>query len=279
MVLESLGRVGYVLVILLAEMYADGEVMLYFPMSVLGTCAAVQVGMYGIDYYSRSVAMEYAGKLGQVMLIVGVCSYVVSLYCVMGVVQHTDFVWSTLLSYVLYVFFSVLYGYFNIKGGGSVFVFFTAGVFAVQFLTLSLNIGWSLQVLLLCIPANLLLQSSLVVKELALQPHRNITTTAGLLGKHGSFRFVVLMHGFTYFLVLVDTASISIYRGLPLVLCLWSLVVFYYLRIGDFAGLGKSSYRLFLTFTLLTAVGIMMESDHFASDMQTKYHSTVSSYT
>lgn len=276
MVFESVGRAAYVLVLILAEMYAEGEAMLAFPHSLLVTCAGVQVGVYGFDYYGKWTAKECTGITGRLAVAVGVVGYTASLLGIYQLLYRTQFFWSTMLAYALYVLFSALYAippmHFNAKGGGSVFIFFMNGVVLVQFVTLSLNIGYSLQALLLCVPSNLLLQASLVVQDLASPEHQRLTTTAGLLGKHGSFRFVVLMHAFAYFLVLVDFASLSLCRGLPLVLAVWSLVLFYSLRQGNVSGLWKSAYRLFLTFTLLSAVGIMMESEHFSSDIQAKYN-------
>lgn len=267
------------LVLILAEMYAEGEAMLAFPHSLLVVCVGVQTGMYGFDYYGQWTTKQGTGRAGGLALAVGMIGYTASLLGIYQLLYRTDFFWSTLLAYGAYVFFSVLYAippmHFNAKGGGSVLLFFMNGVILVQLVTLSLNIGYSLQALLLCVPSNLLLQASLVVQELAATEHRGLTTTAGLLGKHGSFRFVVLMHAFAYFLVLVDFASISFSRGLPLVLAVWSLVLFYSLRQGKVSGLWKSAYRLFLTFTLLSAVGIMLESEHFSSDIQAKY-STIS---
>lgn len=274
MVFESLGRSAYVLVLILADMYASGEALLPFPNSLLITCAGIQVGLYGFDYYGKWTIKEKRSVFG---FVVGAVGYAVSFLGMLQLIYHTEYFWSTLLAYLLYVFCSVLYAappmHFNSKGGGSVFIFLTNGVIAVQLVTLSLNIGWSLQAVLLCVPSNLLLQASLVVQELAIPETPGITTTAGLLGKHGSFRFVVMMHAFAYFLVLVDFASISLYRGLPLPLTVWSLVLFYHLRQGNANALRKSSYRLFLTFTLLNAIGIMMESEHFSSDIHSKYNS------
>lgn len=273
MVLESLGRVTYVLVLVLSELYAQAEPELAFPSSLFMVLFGLQAGAFGLDHFGKLQAKHETSRWKEVTLGVGMTGYCVSLLGVLELSKTTEAGWHLWLDYCLYLLLALLYSmpplHLNIHGAGSVVLFLMNGIVAVELVTLGLNIGWSLQAILNCIPSHLLLQASLVVKELStLKEDNKITTTAGLLGRHDSFRFVVLMHFFAFLFVAVDFAALSYWRGLPLVLILWSLPLVYNLRHFRLAGLWKSYYRLFLTFTLLYACGIMLERDKFIDDLK-----------
>ena len=264
----------YVLILVLAELYAQSEARLVFPFSLLAVLCGLQAGAFGFDSYGKLQAKSETSHWKEASLGLGLVGYCASLLGMLELSKHSDAGWHLWLDYFLYLLLALLYSmpplHLNIHGAGSVVLFLMNGIVAVELATLGLNIGWSLQAILECIPSHLLLQASLVVKELSsLKEDTRITSTAGLLGRHDSFRFVVLMHFFAFLFVAVDFAALSYWRGLPLILILWSLPLLYNLRHFRLAGLWKSYYRLFLTFTLLYACGIMLECEHFLEDLKT----------
>jgi len=273
MVLESLGRVTYVFILVLAELYAQREAQLAFPVTLLVVVFGLQAGAFGLDSFGKLLAKKETTRWKEASLGLGMVGYCASLVAMVELSKSSEAGWHLWLDYTLYLLLALLYSmpplHLNIHGAGSVVLFLMNGIVAVELVTLGLNIGWSLQAILECIPSHLLLQASLVVKELSsLKEDSSITSTAGLLGRHDSFRFVVLMHFFAFLFVAVDFAALSYWRGLPLVLVLWSLPLLYNLRHFRLAGLWKSYYRLFLTFTLLYACGIMLECEQFLDDLK-----------
>lgn len=276
MVFESLGRAAYILLIVLSSEYSISEEQLAFPLTLLGVLGGLQIGMCSFDYYGKQQAKGIESRSKTVTLLIGVLGFVGSLIAMVDLSGRTEHMWNLWVMYFIHLALSLAYScppvHLNIHGVGSIILFLMNGIATVELVTLALNIGWSLQAILECIPSHLLLQASLIVRELSsMKEDTKITTTAGLLGRHDSFRFVVLMHVFAFLFVLVDFAALSFSRGLPLVLIVWSLPSLYSLRHFQLSGLWKSYYRLFLTFTLLYSAGIMMENPQFLSDLEAKF--------
>lgn len=125
----------------------------------------------------------------------------------------------------------------ELQGTGILLNFAIHGILFIEICSYVLNESLTFYGILEILPIHLLWQSWKVVKDMPYIKNdyeNKIWTSAALMGKYDSFRFVVILHFFAYAFIAVDVLMLDYVRAICLLGVVFSLILIYNLRNMEF---------------------------------------------
>ena len=83
-------------------------------------------------------------------------------------------------------------------------------------------------------------------------------TLAAAMGRHDCLIFYILLQAFVHIFSLIDMITVSIYRGLPLLLLPWSLQEIYRFKLFHLKTRAKSTFKQFIVLSIVMTVAIIL---------------------